>query len=99
MRSQHDASGLFAASGGHNDPIANKEIIPVRTEVIDAPGIPKPHADHTLGTRGVVEPEDWVAVAAAALTDLLARFEPALESFPRPRAGFLHRCGRRPGSS
>jgi hypothetical protein len=98
MRGQHDTGGLFTPSGGHNHPIANKEIVPVGSEVVDTPGIPKPHADHALSRRGVVDPEDRVIVAAAALTDLLARFEPALEALARPSAGLLDGSRRRPGS-
>jgi hypothetical protein len=48
VRGKHDPSSLFTAPGGHDDPVANEEILSVRTEVIDSPRIPKPNADHTL---------------------------------------------------
>jgi hypothetical protein len=96
---EHDSSSLFAAPSGHNDPVANEEIFSVGSEVIDAPRIPEPNADHTLSRRGGVAPEDRVTLATATFTDLLARFQPALEAFARPRTRFLDRRRRRPGSS
>jgi hypothetical protein len=96
---KHDSSSLFTAPSGHNNPVADKKIFSVWAEVIDAPGIPKPNADYTLRGRRVVEPEDRVTLATATFTDLLARFQPALEAFARPRPRFLDRHWRRPGSS
>jgi hypothetical protein len=98
VRSEHDSSGLFAASGGHNDPVADKEIITVGSEVIDAPGIPEANADHTLGRRGIVGTENGVTFTATALADLLAQFEAALEALPRASAGLVDRRRGRPGS-
>ena len=74
VRREDHASRFFTAPGRHNDPVANMEIISVGSEVVDAPGIPKPNADDTLRRRGIVETEDGVTVAAAAFADLLARF-------------------------
>jgi hypothetical protein len=99
VRSKHDPGSLFTPPCGHDDPVANEEIISVGSEVIDAPGIPKTNADDTLRRRGIIEAADRVTVATATLTDLLARFQPALEALARPRPGLLDRRRRRPGSS
>jgi len=96
--SKYDPGCLLTAPGGHDDPIANEEIITVGSEVIDAPGIPEPHADHTFRRRDVVKPEDRVTVTTTALADLLARFEAALEALACPGPGLLDRRRRRPGS-
>jgi hypothetical protein len=96
--SKHDPSSLFTPSGGHDDPVTNEEIITVGSEVIDAPGIPEPHTDHTLRRRDVVKPEDRVTITTTALPDLLARFQAALEALARPCPGLLDRRRRRPGS-
>jgi len=89
MRSEHHSSSLFTAAGGHNNPLANQEINPVGSEVINAPGIPEANANHTLGRRGVVETENGVTFAASALADLLAQFEAALEALTRASAGLI----------
>jgi len=89
MRSQHDASRLFAAAGRHDDPVADKQIIPLGSEVIDATGISEPHTDDTFRRRDIVDAQNRVALSAATLTDLLSRFEPALEALPRTGARLL----------
>jgi hypothetical protein len=98
VRSKDYSSSLFTAAGGHDDPMANDEIIPVGSEVIDAPGIPEANADDALGRRGIVESENRVTFAATALADLLAQFEATLETLPRASPGFIDRRRRRPGS-
>src|SRR5829696_3863706 len=55
MRGKDYPSRLFTASRGHNDPVANEEIIAIGSEVIDTPRIPEPNADHTYRRRGAVE--------------------------------------------
>jgi hypothetical protein len=49
VRGEHDTSSFFTAAGGDNDPLANEEIVPVGSEVIDAPGVPEANTDHTFG--------------------------------------------------
>jgi hypothetical protein len=80
MGSQHHASGLVTASGRHYDPVANLEIVSVRSKIVDAPGIPEANSDHALGRRRLVEPENGITVATAALADLLTSLEAAPES-------------------
>ena len=55
---------------------------------------PTTHSDGETSSR----PNDGVTFAATTLADLLARFEPALESLARARAGFVDRRRRCPGS-
>jgi hypothetical protein len=98
MRSKHDPRSFFSAPSGHNNPGANEEFISVRPEVIDAPGIPEPYANDALSGRDIVESEDRIIFTTPAFTDLLARFEAALESLARPRPRLLDRRRRRPGS-
>jgi len=98
MRCEHHSGCFFTAPGRHNNPVPNGKIVPVGSEVVQAPGIPKADADYTLGRRDIVKPEDGVTVSTAALADLLARFEAALEAFAREKARLLDRRRRRPGS-
>jgi hypothetical protein len=92
------SSSLFTAAGGHDDPMANDEFIPVGSEIVDAPGIPEANADDTLARRGIVESENRVTFLTTALADLLAEFEAALETLTRASPGFIDRRRRRPGS-
>jgi hypothetical protein len=98
MGSQHHASGLVTASGWHHDPVTHHEIVTVRSEIVDAPGIPEANTDHTLGRGGLVEPENGFTFATAALADLLTRLEAALESLTRALTRLIDRRRRRPGS-
>ena len=98
VRREHDSSSLFTAAGGHDDPLANQKLVPVWSEVIDAPGISEANANHALGRRDIVETENGVTFAATALADLLARFEAALKALARASAGLVDRRRRCPGS-
>jgi hypothetical protein len=91
VRGEHHSSRLLTAGGGDDDPIANEELIPVGSEVIDAPGIPEANADHALRRRAIVETENGITFAAAALADLLAQFEAALEALASASAGLIER--------
>jgi len=98
MWSENHTRRFFTAAGGHHDPVAYLEIIPVGSEVVDAPGITESNADNTFGRLGIIETEHGVTFAAPAFADLLARFESALEPLPRPSAGLVDRRRRRPSS-
>jgi hypothetical protein len=95
---EYHPTSFFAARGRHDDPIADVEIFPIGAEVVDSPGIAEPNADHALGRRSVVEAENGVTFATSALTNLLARFEAALETLARTGARLIDGRRRRPGS-
>jgi hypothetical protein len=98
VRSDYDSSSLFTAASGDDDPLPNREIIPVWSKVVDAPGITEANPSHTLGRRGVVEPENGVTFSATAFADLFARLESALEALASASTGLVERRRRRPGS-
>jgi len=98
VRSDYDSSSLFTAGSGDDDPLPNREIIPVWLKVVDAPGFTEANASHTFGRRDVVEPENRVTLAATALDDLFARLEAALEALASASTGLFERRRWRPGS-